>query len=178
MSAIETIVYRSPFGEMILGAIDGELCLCDWRYRRLRNNIDSRISKSLNCGFVEKQNPVTEQAGRQLDEYFAGKRTAFDIPLKMAGSAFRQKVWHELAGIPYGHTISYLELAQRCGDEKAIRAVAAANGANALSIVIPCHRVVGSNGRMTGYAGGIDVKRKLIALEMNGRGQMEMDFDF
>jgi methylated-DNA-[protein]-cysteine S-methyltransferase len=104
-------------------------------------------------------------ARRQLVEYFAGERTAFDLPLAPAGTPFRQRVWDELQRIGYGQTISYAELAARIGRPTAIRAAGAANGANPVSIVIPCHRVVGSSGALTGYSGGLEAKRFLIELE-------------
>ena len=98
-----------------------------------------------------------------------GGRKKFDIPVRFVGSSFQQKVWNELLKIPYGKTVSYLEISKKIGDEKAIRAVAAANGANAISIIVPCHRVVGSNGELTGYAGGLTVKKKLLHLEKSGK---------
>ena len=102
---------------------------------------------------------------RQLEEYFAGERAVFDLPLAPVGTPFRQRVWEELRRIGYGETISYAELASRIGRPTAIRAAGAANGANPVSIVIPCHRVVGSSGALTGYSGGLEAKRFLIELE-------------
>ena len=104
----------------------------------------------------------------QLAEYFAGDRSAFDLPLAPPGTAFRQLVWGELQRIGYGQTITYAELAARIGKPTAIRAAGAANGANPVSIVIPCHRVVGSNGSLTGYSGGLEAKRFLLDLERAG----------
>ncbi len=101
----------------------------------------------------------------QLEEYFAQKRTSFDVPLLLCGSDFQKRVWQELLQVPYGTTISYLELSRKLGDEKAIRAVASANGANAISILVPCHRIIGSNGELTGYAGGLRAKKSLLQLE-------------
>ena len=105
------------------------------------------------------------QVCQQLDEYFAGTRQQFDVALVPKGSAFRQKVWQALIKIPYGVTISYSELAKQINNEKAVRAVGSANGANPLALIIPCHRVIGSNGRLTGYAGGLELKQKLLAHE-------------
>jgi methylated-DNA-[protein]-cysteine S-methyltransferase len=104
---------------------------------------------------------------RQVQEYFDGQRTAFDLPLNARGTQFQQRVWAELRRIPYGTTISYGELARRLGlnDHAAARAVGAANGANPIGIVVPCHRVIGADGKLVGYAGGLDVKRKLLELE-------------
>lgn len=104
---------------------------------------------------------------RELDEYFRGERKEFDIPLLLAGSEFQKRVWQQLRHIPYGHTVSYGELAAAIGAPKSVRAVANANGANAISIILPCHRVIGSDGSLTGYGGGIDTKRYLLELESN-----------
>ena len=101
----------------------------------------------------------------QLDSYFAGHLHSFDLPLNPQGTAFQRKVWAALLEIPYGETISYLELARRIGNPSSVRAVGLANGRNPLPIVVPCHRVVGSNGSLVGYAGGLPIKRALLALE-------------
>ena len=101
----------------------------------------------------------------QLEEYFAGTRKKFDVPLDLEGTDFQKKVWEELKKIPYGKTISYKTLAEKLGDVKSIRAVGKANGQNPIAIIIPCHRVIGSNGSLTGYAGGLDIKEKLLHLE-------------
>ena len=108
---------------------------------------------------------MLERAAIQLDEYFAGKRQTFDLPLSFAGTDFQKKVWNALLTIPYGKTISYGEMACMIGMPKAIRAVANANGANAISIFAPCHRVIGSDRSLTGYGGGLDVKEYLLKLE-------------
>jgi methylated-DNA-[protein]-cysteine S-methyltransferase len=102
---------------------------------------------------------------KQLREYFKGKRKTFDLPLEIIGTDFQKRVWKELLIIPYGETISYKELALKLGNLKTIRAAARANGANPLPIIIPCHRVIGSNGKLVGYGGGLDVKEKLLQLE-------------
>jgi len=102
---------------------------------------------------------------RQLRAYFAGELETFDLPLAPEGTPFQQKVWGELLKIPYGNTISYGELAKRIDNPKASRAVGLANGSNPIPIVIPCHRVIGSNGKLTGYGGGLPIKEKLLALE-------------
>ncbi len=107
-------------------------------------------------------------AERQLEAYFRGERRHFELPLAPQGTPFQQQVWHALEGIPFGETVSYLELAQRLGNRDAVRAVAAANGRNPLPIVIPCHRVIGSDGSLTGFAGGIHLKAELLALETRG----------
>jgi methylated-DNA-[protein]-cysteine S-methyltransferase len=111
--------------------------------------------------------PLIIQCIEQLIQYFQGERRQFELPLHQAGTAFQQEVWGELVGIPYGKTISYLELAKRIGDIKATRAVAAANGKNNICIIVPCHRVVGSNKDLVGYSGGL--WRKKWLLEMEGK---------
>jgi methylated-DNA-[protein]-cysteine S-methyltransferase len=106
---------------------------------------------------------------RQLQEYFAGALREFEIPLFMEGTDFQRRVWKNLQKIPYGETISYGELANRIGNPKAVRAVGAANGQNPLPIIVPCHRVIGSNGSLTGFGGGLEKKRKLLDLESSQR---------
>jgi methylated-DNA-[protein]-cysteine S-methyltransferase len=110
-------------------------------------------------------------AARQLREYFAGTRRKFDLPLAPAGTAFQRSVWDQLVKIPYGETISYGELARRIGNPRASRAVGLANGSNPIPIVIPCHRVIGSDGRLVGFGGGLDIKQRLLALE---RGELAL----
>jgi len=106
-----------------------------------------------------------QRASEQLGAYFAGELRAFELDLKTSGTPFQMRVWHALADIPYGETISYGELARWVGNPRAVRAVGRANGANPIAIVLPCHRVIGANGTLTGYGGGLDRKAKLLALE-------------
>ena len=108
---------------------------------------------------------ILAETERQLGEYFAGQRREFELPLAPAGTEFQQKVWRSLRGIPSGQTISYAALAQCIGQPKAVRAVGAANGANPIAIIIPCHRVIGAGGRLTGYGGGLQAKKTLLELE-------------
>lgn len=125
-------------------------------------------------GIVSDDIPtVLKEVVMQLNDYFAGKRTCFDFKMNPKGTEFQQRVWQELLNIPFGKTISYLELSKRLGDVKAIRAVASANGKNPLWIVIPCHRVIGSDGSLTGYAGGIWRKQWLLEHE-NPSGQQQL----
>ena len=167
MNKISIQYYKSPIGEILLGSYDGKLCLADWRYRKMRSRIDSRIQKALNAQYVEESSEVIEQAIEELEVYFRGEKKTFDTPLLMLGTAFQKSVWNGLIAIPYGTTSSYLNLAKSIGNEKAVRAVASANGANAISIMIPCHRIIGSNGDLVGYAGGLPAKKKLLELENN-----------
>ena len=113
----------------------------------------------------ERHDRAFEDVATQLTEYFDGRRRAFELPLAPAGTPFQMRVWNALLDIPYGETISYGELAARIGDRSASRAVGLANGSNPLPIVIPCHRVIGSNGKLTGYGGGLPIKERLLALE-------------
>jgi methylated-DNA-[protein]-cysteine S-methyltransferase len=109
--------------------------------------------------------PLFMKAATQLREYFAGARTVFDLPLTPNGTAFQQDVWSAIRDVPFGETISYAELARRCGRPSAIRAAGAATGRNPMTIIVPCHRIMGSGGSLTGYAGGLDRKRALLELE-------------
>ena len=118
------------------------------------------------AGWVEDASvPVLREAVEQLGEYFAGTRTSFDLPLRPTGTTFQKSVWAALCQIPFGQTISYGELARRVGNPSASRAVGMANGRNPIAIVIPCHRVIGANGSLTGFGGGVEVKRMLLELE-------------
>jgi methylated-DNA-[protein]-cysteine S-methyltransferase len=114
----------------------------------------------------ERDDELLADARRQLSEYFAGERTTFDLPLRPAGAPFQLRVWEALLRIPYGETASYGELARELGHPTAARAVGAANGRNPIAIVVPCHRVIGANGSLTGYAGGLACKRALLDLEV------------
>lgn len=149
----------SPVGELTLVASDAGLCSVTWPNERR-----GRVAPV--PGPVSGQgHPVLEIAQRQLSEYFAGVRTEFDVPLDLVGTDFQRAAWLSLATIPYGETASYGEQARRLGRPKAARAVGAANGRNPISIILPCHRVVGSAGALTGYAGGLDVKSALLEHE-------------
>jgi methylated-DNA-[protein]-cysteine S-methyltransferase len=147
---------ESPVGPLLLVADEKGL-------RRLEF-VKGRAPVRLDPAWSEDAAPLQE-AIRQLRAYFAGKLEKFDIPLVPEGTAFQLQVWKRLCEIPYGETISYGELARRVGNPKASRAVGLANGSNPIAIVIPCHRVIGSNGKLTGYGGGLPLKEKLLALE-------------
>ncbi len=167
---------NTPFGDLLLGDYKGRLCLCDWKYRRMRTSIDQRIQKGLQAEYVTQATEFHQKVTNQLNSYFAGERMVFDIPLNFVGSDFQQSVWETLMQIPFGKTETYLGLSRKLGNEKAIRAVASANGANAISIIVPCHRVVGTNGELTGYAGGLPAKKKLLKLEEKVLGVGQLDF--
>lgn len=157
--------YKSPWGILLIGVYENQLVLCDWKYRTQRSRIDARIQSGLEATYTEDSTPLHQKVIQVLEQYAKGLTQEFDIPLLPVGTEFQQKVWQELGQIPFGKTLSYLDLSKKLGDEKAIRAVASANGANALSIFIPCHRVVASNGDLQGYAGGLPAKKKLLQLE-------------
>ena len=123
-----------------------------------------RLKKKFN-NLVEKQNAILNQTKLELEEYFEKKRVDFDLPLYFEGTAFQKKAWKALLDIPYGQTISYAKQAENIGNPKAVRAIGGANGANPISIVVPCHRVIGKSGKLTGYASGLDIKEYLLNLE-------------
>lgn len=147
----------SPIGKLLIAG-DGETV------RRISFPKGGKPARP-EAGWQESSRGPVAQAARQLREYFAGQRTEFDLPLAPEGTGFQRSVWQRLQEIPYGETISYGELAKRVGNPKASRAVGAANGQNPIPIVIPCHRVIGANGKLTGFGGGLPVKEALLALE-------------
>ena len=151
----------SPVGILMLVAKDEQLTAILWEHERPnRVTLGEMIADdghSILC--------ITE---RQLNEYFSGQRTTFDLPLTFQGTPFQQQVWQALLTIPYGETRSYSDIAHQIGNPKAVRAVGAANGRNPISIIAPCHRVIGRSGELTGFAGGIAAKAKLLQLEMGG----------
>lgn len=162
---ISVVNYKSPVGELLIGSFQDQLCLVDWKYRKMRSAIDQRICKGLNASYTEENSEINQKAISQLQSYFTGEITWFDLPIKMVGTPFQVQVWEALQKIPFGETKSYLQLSKSLNNEKAIRAVAAANGANAISIILPCHRIIGSKGDLIGYAGGLKAKEKLLELE-------------
>lgn len=147
----------SPVGPLLLAASDAGLHAIEFHA--------ARHPVARGGDWVEADHPVLRAAASQLREYFAGTRRAFDLPLAPDGTDFQRRVWQTLATIPYGRTISYADLASRVGRPGASRAVGAANGRNPLPIVLPCHRVIGANGALTGFGGGLPTKRFLLELE-------------
>ncbi|HEY7628604.1 MAG TPA: methylated-DNA--[protein]-cysteine S-methyltransferase [Ilumatobacteraceae bacterium] len=152
-----TTTIDSPVGELRIIASERGLRAILWGAEDV-----ARIAAIDDGDLVEERTPLLDEAVRQLQEYFAGTRRDFDLPLDPAGTPFQQSAWNVLRTIPYGKTMSYGEQARRLGDPNKARAVGAANGKNPLSIVVPCHRVVGSSGELTGFAAGIDVKSWLL----------------
>jgi methylated-DNA-[protein]-cysteine S-methyltransferase len=147
----------SPVGPLLLAASDDGLHAIE--FSRSRHPVPR------GGDWREGDHRLLREARRQLAEYFAGRRRSFDLPLAPEGTGFQREVWHALATIPYGETVSYAQLAARIGRPKAMRAVGAANGRNPLPIVLPCHRVIGADGSLTGFGGGLDTKRFLLELE-------------
>ena len=155
--------YCSPCGTLLLGECDGHLCVCDWPTAEgaIRASVLRRLGQPES---VFARTPLLDCAAMQLDEYFAGTRTVFDLPVAMHGTEFQRRVWTALCSTAYGSTETYAGLARRCGCPMSVRAVANAVAANAMSIIIPCHRIVAA-GSTGGYAGGAEAKRQLLALE-------------
>jgi methylated-DNA-[protein]-cysteine S-methyltransferase len=148
----------SPVGKLTLVASSEGLAAILWE-----NDRPGRVRLTLDA--QDDTHPVLLEAERQLGEYFGGRRKTFALKLDLAGTAFQRKVWNALLTIPFGETRSYAQIARQIGSPAAVRAVGAANGKNPVSIVAPCHRVIGSTGKLTGFAGGLDVKAHLLSLE-------------
>lgn len=157
MSHVYKII-PSPVGKLTLVASERGLAAILWE-----NDDPQRVR--LGALREEANHPILLQTERQLGEYFAGARTAFTVALDMVGTDFQKKVWQALLTIPFGETRSYADIARQLGNPKACRAVGAANGRNPISIIVPCHRAIGSNGALTGFAGGLEAKRYLLSLE-------------
>lgn len=149
------ITMKSPVGELFIAGHDG----------KITDILFHRPEKGFPGPMWEKSETPFRRVKKQLNEYFRGERTKFDLELAPEGTPFQLAAWRELRKIPYGSTISYGEQAKRMGNPRATRAVGAANGKNPLSIIVPCHRVIGANGKLTGYGGGLGAKKKLLGLE-------------
>jgi AraC family transcriptional regulator, regulatory protein of adaptative response / methylated-DNA-[protein]-cysteine methyltransferase len=162
---ILTTRISTPLGLMLAGATGDGICLLEFIDRRMLETQITKLSKLLSAEFVPGSNHHLDELNRQMQEYFAGNRKRFEIPLVVPGTPFQQKVWEELRTIPYGSTRSYKEQAEFIGLPNAIRAVGKANGDNRIAIVIPCHRVIGANGNLVGYSGELWRKQYLLDLE-------------
>ena len=150
----------TPVGNLTLIATDRGLAAVLWEK-------DPPQSTRWSSLVSNKNHPVLLAAERELQEYFAGMRTTFSVALDATGTEFQKKVWHALSEIPYGETRSYQDIARRVGNAKSVRAVGGANGKNPISIIVPCHRVIGTSGHLTGFGGGLEIKSQLLALEAN-----------
>lgn len=158
-------IVTSPVGKLKLVASDKGMVAILWE-----NDKPSRVR--LGELHEDRTHPILTDAESQLGEYFTGRRTTFSVPLDMRGTSFQKSVWKALLEIPFGETRSYGQLARQLGNPQAMRAVGAANGRNPLSIVVPCHRVIGSSGKLTGFAGGLETKARLLSLEEHGGRQL------
>jgi methylated-DNA-[protein]-cysteine S-methyltransferase len=149
---------KSPIGVLKLVASDQGLAAVLWEH-------DDTLQERFGTIGAEPRHPVLLQAQQELEEYFSGSRKRFTVPLDFAGTAFQNKVWNALRTIPFGQTRSYGDIADQIGSSKAVRAVGAANGRNPIPIIVPCHRVIGADGTLTGFGGGLEIKARLLALE-------------
>lgn len=165
-----TTSFQTPIGMMRVIADDDGICVFDFQYRRMMDSIVERVKKYKNVGIEEGTHPYIEQLIEQIGAYFSGTRKAFDLPLQLLGTEFQQRVWRGLMEVPYGMTRSYKQQSLFLGDEKAIRAVARANGENGIAIIIPCHRIIGTNGTLVGYGGGLHRKNWLLEHERKYSG--------
>jgi AraC family transcriptional regulator, regulatory protein of adaptative response / methylated-DNA-[protein]-cysteine methyltransferase len=168
-SCVMTTTIDTPLGPMIAGAIDEGVSLLEFADRRMLENQIKRLERLLRQPLVPGDHPYLRELREELEGYFAGTRRSFTVPLVFRGTPFEERAWRELQRIPYGETCSYAELATRVGVPAAQRAVGRANGMNRLAIIIPCHRVVNSDGKLGGYGGGLWRKHWLLALEARGR---------
>ncbi len=156
---------ETPIGTMYAAAVEEGICMLEFTDRKMLETEFKDLAKSLNATIVQGENPHFKTLEKELAEYFTGNRTEFTVPLSPVGTEFQKSVWKVLLKIPYGETWNYKKQSEVLGDAKKVRAVANANGMNKISILIPCHRVIGSNGTLTGYGGGIWRKQKLLELE-------------
>jgi len=156
---------RTEIGELVLGSFQGRLCLLGFGNHDMVQLVTDRIGKRLDADVTEQDDALLEETRRQIDEYLAGNRRAFDIPLLLVGTDFQRSVWNALLQVLYGATASYLQIARAIGKEKAVRAVGNACRANPIGIIVPCHRIIGSDGSLVGYYGGLSLKRRLLNLE-------------
>jgi len=156
---------ETPIGEMVAAATKTHLVLFEFGHRRMLPLQLQRLEAALGSELVAGDSPIIAQLRRELAEYFRGERREFTVPLYAPGTPFQMKVWDQLLRIPIGTTTSYSRVASAIGQPNAVRAVARANGDNRIAILIPCHRVIGSDGSLTGYGGGLSRKKKLLDLE-------------
>src|SRR3954462_6025802 len=162
----------TPVGKMRIGATDEGICLFDFQYRKSIDSIMKRIETIAGDTFDDGEHPHFEALELQIGEYFNGSRKEFDLPLHLLGTPFQKSVWQGLLQIPYGEKRSYKQQSIFLGNEAAIRAVAGANGENGIAIIIPCHRVIGTDGSLTGYGGGLQRKKWLLDLERKHSGKV------
>jgi len=172
---VATAEIETPIGPMLAAASDTHLLLFEFPRRRMIDTQLDRVRRAHDCELERGESPVFAQVRCEMEEYFRGARREFTVPLHVPGTPFQERVWSALRRIPFGTTTSYARLAESIGKPNAVRAVARANGDNRIAIIIPCHRVIGSNGELVGYGGGLWRKKKLLELE--GRGETLPLFD-
>ncbi|WP_229709068.1 methylated-DNA--[protein]-cysteine S-methyltransferase [Silvimonas iriomotensis] len=166
--------FATRLGTMIACATDRGLCLLEFIERPTLAKEYADLSRLLTAPVIDAPHDYTREAEQQINAWFAGQRLDFDLPLDMPGTAFQQQVWQALLALPFGSTASYQQQAERIGRPDAARAVGAANGQNRLAVIVPCHRVFAKNGNLTGYGGGIERKRWLLAHEASGLARQQI----
>ncbi|MCX6153666.1 MAG: methylated-DNA--[protein]-cysteine S-methyltransferase [Candidatus Kapabacteria bacterium] len=175
VKSIFTLIISTPLGQMIAGGNDDGLCLLEFQDRPALPKELNDLKRILNAEIINDSHPILEQTGQQIEEYFKRERKDFNIKLNAPGTDFQKRIWEILQEIPYGTTRSYKDQAIRYGNNLAIRAVAKANGDNRISIIIPCHRIIGSDGKLIGYGGGMWRKQKLLEHEAQVCQQLIFD---
>ncbi len=156
---------KIEMGELTLGCFEGRLCFLGFGNQDVTQIVAHRMARLLGADVTEQDDALLNETKRQIDEYLAGNRRVFDIPLLMVGTDFQRSVWNAVRQVPYGATMSYLQIARAIGKDKAVRAVGNACRANPIGIVVPCHRIIGSDGSLVGYYGGLSCKQRLLNLE-------------
>jgi len=164
MNEIRIQLHKTDVGELVLGSYDDRLCLLGIADGDMGGEVNDTLKRRVNAEIIEQDDELIEETRRQIDDYLTGERSEFDIPLLMLGTEFQKGVWNALIQVPYGTTASYLQIARATGNEKAVRAVGNACKANPIGIIVPCHRVIGSDGRLVGYGGGLPLKERLLKL--------------
>ncbi len=159
--------HKTKYAEFILGSYDNKLCLLDYKYRKMRQALDNKIRKMLNAEFTEKEDEILCKTKTQINEYFMGERTTFDIPLLMVGTEFEKDVWKSLLKVPYGETATYSDLVSNGNNINTLKSISKANGSNSIALIVPCHRIIDDNGDLVGYGGGLPLKLKLLNLEQS-----------
>lgn len=169
VNCLRVALLETPLGPMLAAATDDAICRLEFADRRRLEKSYVELRHRFHLPVLPGENAVLQKLQRELRDYFAGKRKTFTVPLRMCGTAFQERVWRELIRIPYGRTESYQAVAAKIGSPNAIRAVARANATNHLYLLVPCHRVIGKNGALSGYGGGVWRKRMLLELERTGQ---------
>lgn len=174
MNTIDFQHLATPFGELIIGSYGEEICLCDWSDRVNAEKVNKRIENRLDATLKKGSSKAIDSCIEELNQYFELERKEFTSPTLFTGTDFQNKVWEQLKSIKYGTTNSYAEVAISIGAPNSVRAIANANGQNALAIIIPCHRIIGSNNKLTGYSGGISTKKALLQHEGIIKNQLSL----